>query len=78
MLLDLYKREELPTADMFATRDPARSAALMTALDSINGRFGRETAKLATMATKREWSMRRSNLSPSYTTNIDDILRVTS
>ena len=75
LLLDLYKPSELPVEDLFASRDPLRSQALMTALDSINGRFGRETLKPGGMVGRREWSMRRGNLSPSYTTQIGDILR---
>ncbi|SNB79779.1 hypothetical protein SAMN07250955_1232 [Arboricoccus pini] len=39
VLVDLYRPAELPASDMFATRDPAKSKALMTALDAINGRF---------------------------------------
>jgi DNA polymerase V len=74
ILLDLYQLSELPVEDLFASRDPERSTDLMTALDSINGRFGREALRPGGMVGKREWSMRRGNLSPSYTTRIDDIL----
>ncbi|MDD2859807.1 MAG: DUF4113 domain-containing protein [Acidiphilium sp.] len=63
VLVDLYRPAELPVADMFATRDPAKSKALMGALDAINGRFRRGAA-------------RRSNLSPCYTTRLDDMLQV--
>ena len=78
VLVDLYRPEELPAADMFATRDPARSKALMGALDAINGRFGRGTARPAAMgaAPVSGWSMRRANLSPCYTTRLDDVLQV--
>lgn len=78
VLVDLYRPEELPTADMFATRDPARSKALMGALDAINGRFGRGTARPAAMgaAPVSGWSMRRANLSPCYTTREADLLKV--
>lgn len=63
VLVDPYRPAELPVADMFATRDPAKSKALMGALDAINGRFRRGAA-------------RRSNLSPCYTTRLDDMLQV--
>jgi DNA polymerase V len=74
ILLDLYQPSDLPVEDLFASQDPARSKALMTALDSVNGRFGRETLRPGGMVGKRAWAMRRGNLSPSYTTRIDDVL----
>lgn len=76
VLVDLYKLDELPVADLFASRDPERSKALMGALDAINGRFGRETVRPGGLTGKGGWSMRRGNLSPCYTTRIDDILSV--
>jgi len=76
ILLDLYQRDDLPVGDLFATRDPGRSQSLMTALDAINGRFGRETVRSASVGYQRGWSMRRGNLSPCYTTRIGDILVV--
>lgn len=73
-LIDLYKADELPVADLFASRDPERSKALMGALDAINGRFGRETVRPGGLTDNGGWSMRRGNLSPCYTTRLDDIL----
>lgn len=78
ILLDLYKPSELPVEDMFASHDPLRSQALMTALDSINGRFGRETLRPGGMTGKPAWAMRRGNVSPSYTTRVDQILEARS
>ncbi|WP_443025845.1 DUF4113 domain-containing protein [Sphingomonas sp. PB1R3] len=46
VLMDICRPEELPVADLFASRDPDKSRALMGALDAINGRFGRETVRL--------------------------------
>lgn len=76
ILIDLYQSAELPVGDMFASRDPEKSKALMTALDAINGRFGRGAARPAALAGRADWSMRRGNLSPCYTTRIADILAV--
>lgn len=78
LLLDLYRQDDLPIEDMFASRDPERSKDLMTALDAINGRFGRDTIRPGGIGQKRTWSMRRGNLSPCYTTRIEDVLAVTS
>lgn len=77
VLVDLYKPDELPTADLFSSRDPERSKALMTALDAINGRFGRESVRPGGLAKRpRGWSMKRGNLSPCYTTRVEDIIKV--
>jgi len=57
---------------------PARSKVLMVALDSISGRFGRLTLKPGGMVGTRAWSMRPGNLSPSYTTRIEDVLQASS
>lgn len=62
--------------DLFASRDPERSKALMGALDAINGRFGRETVRPGGLRKTAGRSMRRANLSPCNTTRIDDILTV--
>lgn len=76
LLLDLYRPEELPAADLFASRDPERSRALMTALDAINGRYGRETVRPGGTRLAKGWAMRRANLSPCYTTRLDDLMPV--
>lgn len=76
LLLDLYRPTDLPMADMFASRDPEKSKALMGALDAINGRFGRNTVRPGAIAPAPAWSMRRANLSPCYTTRETDLLKV--
>lgn len=76
VLLDLYQSAELPVADMFATRDPERSKALMAALDAVNLRFGRDTVRPGAVRQAPIWGMRRANLSPCYTTRIEEILGV--
>lgn len=76
LLLDLYRPADLPMADMFATRDPEKSKALMGALDAINGRFGRGAVRPGAVGLSPAWSMRRANLSPCYTTRLDDLMIV--
>jgi DNA polymerase V len=76
VLVDLYRPTELPVADMFATRDPQKSKALMGALDAINGRFGRGAARPGAVGATQAWGMRRGNLSPCYTTRLDDLMKV--
>lgn len=77
VLVDLYQAHELPAADMFATRDPEKSGRVMAALDALNGRFGRDTVRPGGLTAKPAgWSMRRGNLSPCYTTRIEDVMQV--
>lgn len=75
VLLDLYQPGDMPVADLFASRDPEKSKALMTALDAVNGRFGRNTVRPGAIAATPAWGMRRGNLSPCYTTREADFLR---
>jgi DNA polymerase V len=74
ILLDLSHPKDLPVADLFASRDPVKSKALMSALDSINSRHGRDMVRPGGLKRGAAgWSMRRENLSPCYTTRIEDI-----
>jgi DNA polymerase V len=78
ILLDLYEPNQLPIASLFPSRDPASSKSLMTALDAINGRFGRDTVSAGGLIQRKAWAMRRGNLSPCYTTRLSDIPKVHS
>jgi DNA polymerase V len=49
---------------------------LMTALDTINHRFGKGAMKMASAGLdghRRVWSMKQERRTPAYTTNWDDI-----
>lgn len=67
-----------PAADrprmLFATRDPARSARLMAALDGVNARHGRDTLRVLATGTARSWGTRHGRLSRRYTTRLGEIL----
>jgi DNA polymerase V len=49
---------------------------IMDTVDSINGRFGKETLFPASSGIRRDWSMKRGLLSPHYTTRWEDLPRV--
>lgn len=78
ILLDLSRPQDLPIGSLFPSRDPEKSKALMTALDAINGRFGRDTVQPASTGREKKWGMRRARLSPCYTTRLSDLLCVKS
>lgn len=75
VFVDLCRVGELPD-QLFPTRDPTRSAALMKALDAVNLRYGRGTLRPGGVGEKPVWSMRRGNLSPCYTTRFEEMLQV--
>lgn len=75
MLLDLQSADvdqgELELDDPGSDR-----TELMTALDTLNDRFGRNTVSIASgglAGDKRRFSMRRERKTPEYTTRWDDV-----
>ena len=50
----------------------------MSVIDHIQGKFGRELAAVghASVKQRQVWAMRRSRLSPSYTTSWKQLLEV--
>jgi DNA polymerase V len=62
--------------DLFATADTPRSKARMRAVDMLNRRFGRDTVSFVAAGRRRAWKLRSEFLSPRFTTNWDELLRV--
>jgi DNA polymerase V len=75
MLLDLHPAAAVQEG-LFDKPDDARRVALMRTLDGLNVRFGRETVSFAVAGCRRPWKLRREFLSPRYTTEWDELLRV--
>jgi DNA polymerase V len=80
MLLDLQPdcvvQGELDLEDGDSHGDLADKVRLMSALDTINKRYGRGTMKMASAGLdgeRRVWSMRQERRTPAYTTNWADI-----
>lgn len=71
LLLDLGAPGHAP-ASLFDVIE-APDDGLMSAIDQINARYGRGTARLGLAQKDGEWHMRRENLSPSFTTRWSDI-----
>ncbi|MDO6595674.1 Y-family DNA polymerase [Oceanihabitans sp. 2_MG-2023] len=49
---------------------------LMRAIDGVNSKYGSYKIKLGNQDLKRTWKMRQERLTPKYTTNINDIIKV--
>jgi DNA polymerase V len=62
--------------DLFAAADTTRLKARMRAVDMLNRRFGRDTVSFAAAGRRRAWKLRSEFLSPRFTTNWDELLRV--
>lgn len=75
-LLDLTAGDMLQ-GDLFSAIDP-RSAKLMAVLDAANRKFGKGAMGFASSGWREKptWGMRQENLSPSYTSRWDQLLRV--
>ena len=54
----------------------SRHAPLMEAVDTLNGRWGRDTVKFAASGINAGWRMRREMCSPRYTTVWEELLTV--
>lgn len=62
--------------DLFGEASAAtleRHAAMMTALDAINRRFGRGTTRFLAEGVTQSWQMKRSLKSPAWTTKLDEV-----
>lgn len=63
--------------DLFATsQQPIKTDKLMTAIDAINRKMGKDSLKLASEGTRRPWRMKQDNKSPSYTTKWHETLEI--
>lgn len=71
MLEDLMD-EQLRPRTLFE-EDGDKRARLMTAMDEVNGQFGKFTAVPATQGFRREWTARSESRSPNYTTRIAEV-----
>jgi DNA polymerase V len=56
--------------------DKNQSDSIMRTIDQINSRHGNSTIKLASEGIKKNWAMKRENVSPCYTTCFDELIEV--
>lgn len=61
--------------DLFSHEDP-RHTPLMKSIDYLNQKYKSDKIKLGSQDLKRTWKMRQERLSPRFTTNINDIIKV--
>ncbi|AXT18782.1 DUF4113 domain-containing protein [Flavobacteriaceae bacterium AU392] len=61
--------------NLFQKENP-KHKPLMQSIDILNTKYGDYKIKLANQDLKRTWKMRQERLSPRYTTDINDIIKV--
>lgn len=76
VLLDLAPAATLQ-GGLFDAVDTPRAQARMRAMDALNRRFGRDTVGFAATGRRPPWRLRSEFLSPRFTTNWDELLRIT-
>lgn len=69
--------ENAVQADLFDVRDRAKDERLQNAIDSLNARFGKEFVRFVSQSPDNE-NYKTCNLSPRYSTRLDDIVVVKS
>jgi DNA polymerase V len=62
--------------DLFASQDSVQSTQLMHCIDRINQQYGQGRITLASEQQSQQWRMQRSHISPCYTTQFGQLLRV--
>ncbi len=67
-------QDDTQQLSMFEYEDP-KHKVLMNVLDKMNVKLG-DKVKFGSMDLKRKWKMKQSMLSPSYSTNLNDIITV--
>ena len=60
---------------LFDNENP-KHKPLMYVIDDLNTKYADYKVKLGNQDLKRTWKMRQERLSPRYTTNINDIIKV--
>ena len=74
-LLELTDRQFLQP-DLFHPGQSLQTEQLMTAVDTINQRYGQGAAYWAAEGSKQRWRMRQQYLSPAYTTRWGDVPKI--
>jgi DNA polymerase V len=73
MLTEIIAAASRPRTLFDDTAAQQKSATLMTTLDLINRRMGGGTMQVLGEGTRRNWAMRRGNMSQRYTTEWNDL-----
>ena len=71
MMMDICS-EDAVQSNLFDKVDRKKHKSLMSVLDTINDRYGRNTLKIGCMGDGKAWKIKQERLSPCYTTRLTD------
>lgn len=77
MVLDIIPQNAVQLG-LFDKRERGKGKQLMTAFDTTNKAFGKDIVRYAAHDYGKKWKLKSFNLSPCYTTRIDQIMKVKS
>ena len=75
MLMDLCS-ENAVQGSLFDHIDRKKHQRLMSVMDNVNDRYGRNTLKFACMGDGKAWKIKQERLSPCYTTRLNELPEV--
>lgn len=73
LLLDIVPNHIIQS-DLFIDEMTINNKKLMTVLDAVNGKYGKQTLQFAVCGYKKAWAMSQERVSPQYTTKWSDLL----
>lgn len=74
IMLSLLSEKKTAQQSLFEdVQTKGQSSELMSVLDAINHRFGRESLRTGACGTNKTWAMRSENRSANYTTQWDEL-----
>ena len=74
-LLDI-RDASITQYDLFTPQQTSKSSFLMSVVDKINARYGRDTVVFAAEGLHGKWAMAQNFLSPTYTTRWSDLPKI--
>jgi DNA polymerase V len=75
VVMDLVPESQVQES-MFDNANKERNKKLMNAMDKVNGSLGKEVVRIAIQGFEKRYKLRADHLSPRYTTDINQILKV--
>jgi DNA polymerase V len=76
ILSDIIPKSQLQLTLFNNNTDILKRENLMIAMDKLNKKLGKGKVKLAINGFEKKWGMKQKNLSPCYTTRINDLIKI--
>jgi len=76
ILSDIIPKSETQISLFGNSLDIIKREKLMLTIDKLNNNLGRGKIRLAVNGFEKNWGMKQKNLSPRYTTRINELLRI--